>query len=74
MDPQWPPRLWRALKPGGLVVFQGNAPDGATTAEIRALWRHFHLIRFEDLNVAEDWFQGQRARTVKIVARKELQE
>jgi SAM-dependent methyltransferase len=73
MDPRWPPRLYHALKPGGLVVFQGNAPENTSLDAIGSLWRPFQLIRLEALNSGEDWLKGQKGETIKIVARRVIQ-
>lgn len=70
MDPTWPPRLWRATKPGGLVVFQGVAKEGSVPADFIQLWHPFHLDHCEILDHGEDWFEGRESRTVKIIARK----
>jgi SAM-dependent methyltransferase len=70
LDPSWPPRLWHSLRPGGLVVFQGTAAEGPSSSEVSRLWEPFRLLRFEDLNRGEEWFEGQPVRTIKVVARK----
>jgi SAM-dependent methyltransferase len=70
MDPIWPPRLWKATKPGGLVVFQGVAKEGSVPEDFIQLWHPFHLIHCEILDHGEDWFEGSESRTVKIIARK----
>jgi SAM-dependent methyltransferase len=71
MDGTWPPRLWRAVRPGGRVVFQGVADVDATTEDFRQLWQPFHLVRCEILDHGEDWFEGRESRTVKLIAEKE---
>lgn len=70
LDPPWPPRLLRALAPGGRVVFQGAAPKGTTTATVRRLWRGFRIERLEVLARGEDWFAGRDQSTIKLVAAK----
>jgi SAM-dependent methyltransferase len=68
LDPTWPPRLLRALAPGGRVVFQGAAPKGTTAGTIRRLWRGFRIERLELLERGEDWFAGRDQATIKLVA------
>jgi len=70
MDPTWPPRLWKATKLGGIVVFQGVAKEGSVRADFVQLWRPFHLVHCEILDHGEDWFEGKESRTVKIIAHK----
>lgn len=70
MDPSWPPRLLRALKPGGTVIFQGVLPEGPGVADVAALWRPFDVVRCEVVDRGEDWFDGQAVRTLKLVVRK----
>lgn len=74
MNPAWPPRLWRATKPGGHVVFQGVANEGSTLADFAELWRPFQLIQCEITETGEDWFEGRESRTVKIIALKKQTE
>ena len=71
MDSTWPPRLWRALRPGGRVVFQGVADSDLTPEDFEELWQPFELARCEILERGEDWFEGRESRTVKLIARKE---
>jgi SAM-dependent methyltransferase len=68
LDPSWPPRLLRALAPGGRVVFQGAAPKDTTPAAVRRLWRGFRIERLEVLERGEDWFSGRDQSTIKLVA------
>lgn len=70
MDSTWPPRLWRATRPGGIIVFQGVAEEGSVLADFVQLWHPFHLIHCEILDHGEDWFEGSESRTVKIIAHK----
>lgn len=70
MDPTWPPRLWKATKPGGIVIFQGVAKEGSMPADFIQLWHPFHLIHCEILDHGEDWFENKESRTVKIIAHK----
>jgi hypothetical protein len=79
-DPKWPPVLWNALKPKGIVVWQtfvAPAPNEAqpSSAKILEGWARFHLVRFEDLDagvVDDDWAPSRAFRTLRLVVRKEL--
>ncbi len=71
MDSTWPPRLWKAMRPGGRVVFQGVAESDTTPEDFERLWQPFDLMRCEILDRGEDWFEGRESRTVKLIARKE---
>jgi SAM-dependent methyltransferase len=68
LDAAWPPRLLRALAPGGRVVFQGAAPKSTSEAAVRRLWRGFRIERLEVLERGEDWFSGRDQSTIKLVA------
>jgi hypothetical protein len=68
LDPSWPPRLLRALAPGGRVVFQGAASRGTLAAAVRRLWRGFRIERLEVLERGEDWYAGRDQSTIKLVA------
>ncbi len=72
-DPEWPGVLLRALKPGGIVVFQ-TSYQGSAASESLQLWKQFKLVRFEDVDagiVEDDWGPSRTNRTVKLVVRKE---
>jgi 2-polyprenyl-3-methyl-5-hydroxy-6-metoxy-1,4-benzoquinol methylase len=73
-EPHWPEVFWKALKPGGLVVFQTSVGKRQTVAELAGLWKRFRLLRVEDMDagaVANDWTPSRTNPTVKLVARKE---
>jgi hypothetical protein len=73
-EPHWPEVFWKALKPGGLVVFQTSVGKRQTVAELAGLWKRFRLLRVEDIDagaVANDWTPSRTNPTVKLVARKE---
>jgi 2-polyprenyl-3-methyl-5-hydroxy-6-metoxy-1,4-benzoquinol methylase len=73
-DPHLPPLFWKALKPGGIVVFQeaDNTPQvWTTTVEI---WKRFHILRLEDQDpgyIDDDYLPSRTMRTIRLVARKE---
>ena len=78
-DQKWPPVIWRALKPKGVVVWQQflrPESEGANISPSKILqdWARFHLIHFEDLDagvVDDDWLPSQWSRTIRLVVRKE---
>lgn len=78
-DPQWARVFWRALRPGGLVVFQTAAPGGpiaSSGSDIPAaleVWKQFRLIRYENLDagvVDDDWQPSRTNPTVRLIVRK----
>ena len=71
---RWPSVFWKALKPGGLVVFQTAWGRSATLPELIANWRPFRIVRYEDLDagaVTDQWPPSSRSPTVKLVLRKD---
>jgi SAM-dependent methyltransferase len=70
MDLSWPSRLWRAVKAGGLVVFQGVVDEEITQSDFIELWQPFVLAHCEIIDKGEDWFEGRKSRTVKLIAHK----
>lgn len=73
-DEKWPPILYRALKKGGVVVYQSSVQTRMPVAETAALWKQFRLLRVEDVDaggVDNDWGPSRTNPTVKLVARKE---
>jgi SAM-dependent methyltransferase len=73
-DAKWPPVLYRALKKGGVVVYQSSYIRRTPVAEVAAVWKQFTLLRLEDVNVGavdNDWGPSMENPTLKLVARKE---
>ncbi len=73
-DAQWPPVFLKALKKGGLVVFQTSVGGQPSWSGLSENWKGFHILRMEDLDagvVDNDWVPSRRFRTVALVARKE---
>mgnify|MGYP000849047746 CR=1 FL=1 len=73
-EEQWPALFHKALKPGGIVVFQTSTATRFSVADLAALWRGFRLLRAEDLDagmVVNDWSPSRVYPTGKIVARKQ---
>ena len=73
-EEQWPAIFLKALKPGGVVVFQTSTAKRATAAEQAARWRGYRLLRVADLDpgmVDNDWAPSRTNPTGMLVARKE---
>lgn len=71
-DARWPAAFHKALKPGGVVVFQTSGPR-RSVAELAAIWKDFHLMRVEDLDAGmemNDWAPSRTIPTARLVARK----
>ncbi|BCS35750.2 hypothetical protein TBR22_A49840 [Luteitalea sp. TBR-22] len=72
-DPRWPVAFARALKPGGIVVFQSSVLTRRSVAELAAIWKDFHILRAEDLDAGmeqNDWAPSRTVPTARLVARK----
>lgn len=70
LDAAWPAKLATALKPGGLLVYQGSARLGTTSAEVRRHWAPLSMLRLDVVPAGEDWLAGGDQPTVKFVAQK----
>lgn len=73
-EPNWPDVFWKALKPGGSVVFQTSVSPRKPVSAIAAHWKRFRILRVEDIDagvVDNDWGPSRTNPTVKLVARKE---
>jgi SAM-dependent methyltransferase len=73
-DPQWPEVFWKALRPGGLVVYQTFVETRKPVSDLIDRWRRFRILRVEDLDagvVDDDWIVSRTNPTIKLVARKE---
>jgi len=61
LDPKWPERLWRALKPGGLIVWQHGGPvDTEYASRLATAWKRFRMLRFEQPETLRDDWQPNR--------------
>jgi SAM-dependent methyltransferase len=74
VDPKWPARLWRALKPGGLIVWQTGAAGAAASVEYAAqvanAWKQFRILRLEQPEGrSDDWIPNQPF--VRVVLKKQ---
>jgi 2-polyprenyl-3-methyl-5-hydroxy-6-metoxy-1,4-benzoquinol methylase len=73
-DPRWPTTFWKALKPGGMVIFQTSWSRTSTLAELVDEWQPFRIVRYEDLDagaVTNEWLPSIKSPTVKLVLRKD---
>jgi SAM-dependent methyltransferase len=73
-DPHWPSVFLKALKPGGLVVFQVADATAPGWTKVSENWRAFHILRLEDEDpgyIDGDWAPSRTNRTIMLVARKE---
>jgi predicted O-methyltransferase YrrM len=60
-------RFWKALKPGGTVVYENGAD--ADNAVLRAFLR-YQIVRFEDVLGNPEWNPDHRIRVQRLIARK----
>ena len=70
LDAAWPGKLTTALRPGGLLIYQGPARLGTTAAEVRRHWAPLSMLRLDVLPAGEDWLAGGDQPTVKFVGQK----
>jgi 2-polyprenyl-3-methyl-5-hydroxy-6-metoxy-1,4-benzoquinol methylase len=60
-------RIWKALKPGGMVVYENAATGGN---EVLNAFRAYRIVRWEDVVAAPDWGTGDKMRIQRLVAEK----
>src|SRR5215469_5335961 len=60
-------RFWKALKPGGVLVYENAAFEGNRL--LRAFLK-YHIVRFEDVEAIPDWNPGQKMRIERLIAEK----
>jgi SAM-dependent methyltransferase len=73
-EQQWPGIFRKALRPGGVVVFQTSVGRRVTVGELAERWKGFRLLRAEDQDagvVDNDWTPSRTNPTMKLVVRKE---
>lgn len=77
-DPAYAAKLFRALRPGGLLVIESFASDSTAPVrrpvdidppKLKAALAEFELLKFEDREDVPDW-DSQKTRLVRAVARK----
>jgi len=61
--------FWRALKPGGIVVYENGADE--SNAVLRE-FLGFQIIRFEDIQATSDWNPENKGRVQRLIAQKTL--
>jgi SAM-dependent methyltransferase len=72
-DTRWPAAFGKALKPGGVVVFQTSLNPRRSVLELATLWKDFQILRAEDLDAGmemSDWPPSRMNPTARLVARK----
>ena len=72
-DARWPAAFGKALRPGGMVVFQTSLGNRRSVAELATLWKDFQILRVEDLDPGmemNDWAPSRTLATARLVARK----
>jgi len=62
-------RFWKALKPGGMVVYENVAFGGNRL--LRAFLK-YHIIRFENVEASPDWNPTEKTRVERLIAEKEV--
>jgi predicted O-methyltransferase YrrM len=60
-------RYWRALRPGGFVVYENAAAEGN---EVLLAFSRFRIVRWEDIPDFPDWNRDRKIRIQKLVAEK----
>jgi predicted O-methyltransferase YrrM len=60
-------RFWRALRPGGIVVYENAATDGN---EVLDAFMAYRIVLWEDVTAAPDWGLGSKLRVQRLVAEK----
>jgi SAM-dependent methyltransferase len=71
-DPAFMGRIWKALRPGGLVVFEVAGDGKGAPNGLLKFFGDYRILHYEDEDGVADWGQGERkARVLKLVAQKE---
>ena len=73
-EKEWPPVFLRALRRGGIVVFQTSVAGQPSLSGLLENWQGFHVLRIEDVDagvITDDWAPSRTNRTVRLVARKD---
>lgn len=60
--------FWRALRPGGIVVYVNGADEN--NAVLKA-FLGFRIVRFEDVETNSDWNPERRTREQRLIAQKD---
>lgn len=71
-DPSFMGRLWKAIRPGGVVVFEVAGNGKGEANGLLKVFRDYRILHYEDKDGSAEWGQGERkARVLKLVAQKE---
>jgi 2-polyprenyl-3-methyl-5-hydroxy-6-metoxy-1,4-benzoquinol methylase len=60
-------RLWEALKPGGIVIYENGESSGNKL--LRAFLR-YRIVQFEDVEATPDWIPSQKGLVERLIAQK----
>jgi SAM-dependent methyltransferase len=63
-------RVWRSLKPGGLIVYQYGVPDEPSSVALLDPWKRYRVVRFQDEDGTHDGWGGGGTRVMRLVAQK----
>jgi hypothetical protein len=61
--------FWKALRPGGVVVFENGADEGNSV--LRA-FLGYQILHFEDIWAAPEWNPENRIRVQQLIAQKTI--
>jgi len=64
-------RFWKALKPGGIVVYENGADE--SNSVLRA-FLSYQIIRFEDIQTTPEWNPENRIRVQRLIAQKSVRQ
>jgi hypothetical protein len=60
-------RFWKALRPGGLVVYENGADE--SNSVLRAVLG-YQIIRFEDIQTTPEWNPDHLIRVQRLIGQK----
>lgn len=60
-------RIWKALKLGGILVYENGAD---TRNQVLRSFLAFRIVRFEDVEDVPDWHADRRIRVQRLAAQK----
>lgn len=73
LDAEWPAVFGKALRPGGIVVFQTSVGPEVNIPALVDNWKRFELLRVERLDagvIDDDWVPSITFPTIRLVVRK----
>jgi 2-polyprenyl-3-methyl-5-hydroxy-6-metoxy-1,4-benzoquinol methylase len=62
-------RFWKALRPGGLVVYENGADENNS---VLGAFIRYQIVRFEDTETHPEWNPDHRIRVQRLIAQKTL--